>query len=1163
MAAVLAVAATMLCVVNLLSPERLTSLTVAAANKMVDADVKIGRMELSMSATKPLLRLRVDSLTVISGPMARLGEAEREGLPQWGDTLLALSRFEGGINIGALLLNKIDLYDVELEGPTVNLLSVNESLRNYDIYSSQPDTAASGPAQMPAIAIDKFRILNPGPMRFCDLASGEHHEIVLSSLSLEGESAPVYSFDLGGKAASHLFEAYNLDKLKFGVNGRVEWNPEKPTEIGVSDFRLTADFLDVTLSADADFGNDIILRDYKLDLGQIGIARVLSLMPDSLLRQYGLTSEKFGTDVAVGFKARSTAPFNLMADTIPNADMELTIFPGSLRYQQAVFRCISGKLTASLKGNDLNKATFGVSDLNIVGPATDLMVNATATQVASDPLVEGSVVGATDLKRLPAALRDLIGGRIAGRITADLSFRGRPSMLDRNKFHKLYVDGDLQARDVRYVSPDTASAVYADHASFKFGTHTAIAEKSMLTAVVKIDSANVRNPECLMKLKDFKFGVGVLNGRPSGDTTVVVPMGGDLTLGRLNLALPTDSVAFNLRGAHGRVSMKRYNNEARLPLFGLDIDVRRFATKTPTSRVMLSGAKIHATAHKLPKRKIPRSVQRLADSIKISRPDLPNDSVYKLAVEIRRSKRRSRHMAPGYTAEETEIIDWGTTESTRRLLLGWGIEGSVKARRAGLFTPLFPIRNRLRDFHLTFNNDSVVLSGVKYKAGSSDFLISGKISNLKRGLTSKGFRSPLKMNFEVVSDTIDVNEIASSIFRGAAYAATLSDESGRKSLGLDDLDNAEISDDTLDKEMDKLAENAPDSLAPLLIPLNIDAGIDIKAKNILYSDLLFHNFTGRLLASQGALNLRNLAASSGIGSINLSALYSAPTASDLKFGFGMQVEDFNIQRFSQLMPALDSIMPLLHDMSGIIDADIAATCDIDRAMNIKLPSLQSAIRLSGDSLRFIDAETYRSIGKWLLFKDKQDNVIKHMNVELVVKDNMIRLYPFIFDLDRYRLGVQGSNDLAMNFDYHIAVLKSPIPFKFGINIKGNPDKYKIRLGRARLNENQVAQSVSIVDTTRVNLLTQIENVFRRGVRNSRFAQLNIAESPASAKIDLSADTISRADSLVFIREGLIPAPPEPTATDSPDQKNDKRKKRGKTKVQKESAKENEKLKIRN
>jgi hypothetical protein len=36
----------------------------------------------------------------------------------------------------------------------------------------------------------------------------------------------------------------------------------------------------------------------------------------------------------------------------------------------------------------------------------------------------------------------------------------------------------------------------------------------------------------------------------------------------------------------------------------------------------------------------------------------------------------------------------------------------------------------------------------------------------------------------------------------------------------------------------------------------------------------------------------------------------------------------------------------------------------------------------------------------------------------------------------------------MDFDYHITVLKSPVPFKFGLNLKGNPDHMKIRLAKA-------------------------------------------------------------------------------------------------------------------
>ena len=106
----------------------------------------------------------------------------------------------------------------------------------------------------------------------------------------------------------------------------------------------------------------------------------------------------------------------------------------------------------------------------------------------------------------------------------------------------------------------------------------------------------------------------------------------------------------------------------------------------------------------------------------------------------------------------------------------------------------------------------------------------------------------------------------------------------------------------------------------------------------------------------------------------------------------------------------------------------------------------------------------------------------------------------------------------------------------------------MRLGKAHLNERQVAQSVSIVDTTRINLLAQLENVFRRGVANSRFATLDIAANPTADKIDLNSDTISRADSLVLIRAGLIPAPvtPPDASDNAGDKGKDKKKGRRKS-----------------
>lgn len=1154
MAAALSAVAIVICITSLLSPDHLTVIANRMANKVLDAEVTIGRVELGLTGKAPLLTLKVDSLTILAKPI--MEATDRTGFPVWADSLASIVRFEGGINVAALLAGKIDLYDVEFESPEINLFTVNDSLSNYMIYS--PGEEPSSDSKIPEISINRFRITNPRPLRFLNLATDRRFTLMLNALSIEGNDAPTYSFNLGGNLDYPELSIYNLNEMTFGLDGKLSWNPEEPTEIDISNFRLKSGCLDALVSAKARIGKEIIVDDYSFFLYDTPVDSALALIPDSLRRVYRIEPSRFSTDISVSVGVRSTAPLNLTTDSIPNAEIEIEIIPGRVRYENLSLHNVSGKLFAYLRGNDLGRTTFVAENLNIAGPATDLLFNFEAFDLTTDPLIKGTIKGHTALDRLPKKVEELIGGYIRGQLTADIAFNGRRSMLDRNYFHKLSVSGELYADNIYYLSADTNNMLNSHHASLKFGTHTQVASAygnktdSMLTALIEIDSATFLHTEYSMNLADFKLALGVLNQKESADTTLVLPMGGDLTVGKFYLTVLGDSLAFYTRGGHGHVTMRRFKGYKKVPEFLVNLDVKRISTGSVDTRFMLSNAKINLTTHKLPaRRRVPEHVRKTVDSLRTSYPDIPMDSVYRRAIEIQREKHRNSHkpprIHPEYTAEETEIIDWGTSHFIRRLLLEWDVKGTLTARRAGLFTPYFPVRNLMRHFNVEFNNDSINLTNVEFKVGSSDFLLSGIISNVARGLTSKGYRSPLRMNFDVVSDTIDINQLADATFRGSAYASNEASvhSSNHKPLNLESLQAAEeSSDEDFEKAIGNIVVDAPDHMAPLMVPVNVELNVNARSRNIMYSDLLLKDFNGEVLVAQGGLNLNNLNAHGDLGSVNLSALYSSPKADDIKFGFGLQVNDFNIHKFTQLVPAVDSLMPLLRDINGIINAQIAATCDIDSAMNIELPTLEAAVKISGDSLELIDKETYRNIGKWLLFRDKQDNIIKHMDVEVVVKDNVMHLFPFIFDLDRYRLGVQGYNDLALNFDYHIAVLKSPIPFKFGINIKGNPEHYKIRLGKANLSEKAVAQSVSIVDTTRINLLAQIQNVFRRGVNNSKFARLNVHNTPAAAAIDLNTDTISHADSLLFIKEGLIPAPIPPETPASETRKG--RKKRNST-----------------
>lgn len=1144
MAIVLTVAAVTICAVRLLEPAQLTPLVVSAANSMFDAEVSIKSVDLSLHGKTPFIRLQVDSLLVISKPMRRLRDGGNKDIPLWADTLLRLERFEGSISPAALIAGKIDLRDVILTTPEINLFTVNEQHSSYLVFTPSDTATASPsdtPSKIPPFSINHFSIVNPRPLRFGNMATGEHFTLALSSLSIDSDGEPVYAVRMDGDVASPSLGIYNLEKLKFGVNGGIGWDPEHPAELALDRFKLTADFLEATVDARVDFSRDIIVRDFSIDLGEMGIERILSVIPDSIKEAYDLTPRMLSTDMALVFSARSTAPFNITTDSVPSAEIELLVKEGSLRLGQARFDKVGGRVHATLKGNDIDSAVFIVKDFTICGPATNLTINAEATRVQHDPLISGCVRGSTRLERLPSKLLDLVGGALSGHVTADIDFCCTPSMLNTGNFHRIVLKGDIDARNLYYLANDTNLMVFAGNSCLKFGTNEHFGQNTeLLAATIKVDSTEIITGDAAMTLTDLALGVGTTKPN-SRDTTVIVPMGGCLRFKSLNVSLLDHETTIKVRNVDGRVSLQRYKNNRRLPLFKFDLGIKYISFGSATTRMMLAGSNLSLEANRLPHRRVSRRVQRTADSLRRARPDMPADSVYAYALRKHRpNPDRPHRVHPQYTDSASEIIYWGTAPGIRRLLLKWQIRGSVSSRRAGLFTAAFPIRNRLSDFNATFNNDSVVMTDVKYKAGSSDFLISGCISNMKRAFTSRSFTQPVRINFDVLSDTIDVNELAGTAFKGAA--AVRAETAGHHRFDIDAIEAAEEAGDSVfEHEIGRMVADAPDSVAPLLVPTNIDLKFNMRADNVRYSDILFHDFTGELLAFGGALNLHKLSATSDVGSVDLSALYAAPNANDMRFGFGLDVDRFNIARFMQMVPALDSIMPLLRDFRGIVDARIAATCDIDRSMNFVLPTLSAAIRLQGDSLELIDHETYRKIGKWLMFKDKQRNIIDHMNVEMTVRDNVLQMYPFIFNIDRYKLGVQGYNDLALNFNYHIAVLKSPLPFKFGVNISGNPDHYKIRLGGARLKEN-LPTNVAIVDTTRINLLNEIENVFRRGVTRAHFRGLDISRTPLASEINLDSDTITAADSAVFIREGLIPAPvKEPSATDDATQENRRKK----------------------
>jgi len=104
-------------------------------------------------------------------------------------------------------------------------------------------------------------------------------------------------------------------------------------------------------------------------------------------------------------------------------------------------------------------------------------------------------------------------------------------------------------------------------------------------------------------------------------------------------------------------------------------------------------------------------------------------------------------------------------------------------------------------------------------------------------------------------------------------------------------------------------------------------------------------------------------------------------------------------------------------------------------------------------------------------------LIDSIQVEAVVSDSRVDVFPFIMQMDRYRAAIAGSHHIDKTFHYHISLLKSPLPFRLGIDVQGTPEKYKIVPGRSLFTNEKLPAFSFRIDTIRINLRESIKRYF--------------------------------------------------------------------------------------
>ena len=369
--------------------------------------------------------------------------------------------------------------------------------------------------------------------------------------------------------------------------------------------------------------------------------------------------------------------------------------------------------------------------------------------------------------------------------------------------------------------------------------------------------------------------------------------------------------------------------------------------------------------------------------------------------------------------------------------------------RLTLRTPQFALPIRMRKTSVTVGNRAITLRNASMRIGRSNITASGAVHDL---YASMKHHKTLRANLEITSRNLDCNQLINSL---------------------------NFPQDTVSVEMetDTASNEAPMEL--FVIPRTIEFELQTNLRKVTYGKMVFENVRGAVDVRNQAVHLKNLSMRGLDADMHATLVYRAKRKERGYAGFDFRLKRINIGKLVDFVPSLDTIVPMLRSFKGMVDFDAAAEAVLDSALNIRIPSLRAAVHIKGDSLVLMDGETFAEISKKLLFKNKERNVFDSISVNLTVNDGNVTVYPFVVQIDRYKAAVGGTQGLDMNFDYHISILKSPIPFKLGLNISGNLDDMKFRLGKAKYKDDVTPVAIRKVDSTRINMGRNIVRDFER------------------------------------------------------------------------------------
>ena len=500
----------------------------------------------------------------------------------------------------------------------------------------------------------------------------------------------------------------------------------------------------------------------------------------------------------------------------------------------------------------------------------------------------------------------------------------------------------------------------------------------------------------------------------------------DATYDSMHIATPNATVSLSLPSSQKRIKQRE--------LAEIDISTPQMQFDMPAKKINVS----------LKDASIKAGVSNILDKKK------PLETVVQLALERTEAKMDSIEVA----VEGLKVDGTVNYDSTRgNILLQLDPRLNVAFSRTSLFMPSMPEAVRLASFQFIYKPGHCEIADADIHWGLSDYHLSGIVNDLEDWIDHK---KSLNADFNFTSDYTDVDQLLALISGMGSNPDTI--EAMRKEDGVDE------------------------EAKPFIVPLDMNVALHTHIKRCIAFENDLSDLAGNISIRDGKAILDQVGFVCKAARMQLTGIYKSPRPNHLYLGVDFHLLDIQIAELVDMIPYVDTLLPMITAFDGNADFHLALESYLDANYKPKTSTLLGSSAISGKDLVVLPGETFDMIAKYLMFNKKTVNKIDSLDVELTLFRNRIDVYPFLLSMDKYQVCVSGVHSLDNSCNYHLELLKSPLPMRLAVDVTGKLPKPKVALGTVKYNELFNPKKTDAIKTRTLEIKKMVREALEANVR---------------------------------------------------------------------------------